>query len=85
MVPCTGQEGSDTVALVKAYIPDKWRASSANSPPVCAATTMNFTAICEEDADFEAIPEAMSQVRRASGNTYACMYVCMYYHVLFIW
>lgn len=66
---CTGQEGSDTVALVKAFIPDKWRAGSATSAPVCAATAMNFTAVCEEDADFDAIPEPTSQVLRAPGNT----------------
>lgn len=59
---CTGQEGSDTVALVKAFIPDKWRAGGATSAPVCAATALNFTAVCEEDADFEAIPEPVSQV-----------------------
>ena len=62
---CTGQEGSNTVALVKAFIPDKWRAGSATSAPVCAATTTNFTAVCEKDADFEAIPEPIAQVGRA--------------------
>ena len=69
-MPCVGQEGSDTVALVKAFIPDKWRAGSATSAPVCAATSMNFTAVCEEDADFEAIPEPISQVGRA--RTWIC-------------
>lgn len=59
---CTGQEGSDTVAVVKAFIPDKWRAGSATSAPVCAATSLNFTAVCEEDADFQASPEPTSQV-----------------------
>ncbi|KAL3143003.1 hypothetical protein ABBQ38_003282 [Trebouxia sp. C0009 RCD-2024] len=56
-----GQEGSDTVAVVKAFIPDKWRAGSAMSAPVCAATSLNFTAVCEEDADFQATPEPISQ------------------------
>ena len=66
---CTGQEGSDTVAIVKAFIPDKWRAGNATSPPVCAATSLNFTAVCEEDADFQAVPEPISQV----GMHYAAL------------
>ena len=64
---CSGQEGSDTVALVKAFIPDKWRAGSSVSAPVCAATQLNFTAVCEEDAGFEAMPEPVSQARPSLG------------------
>ena len=70
-MPCIGQEGSDTVALVKAFIPDKWRAGSDTSP-VCSATSMNFTAVCEEDARFEAVPEPMSQVGRALSPDSTC-------------
>ncbi|DBB16654.1 TPA: hypothetical protein ACH3X3_014907 [Trebouxia sp. C0006] len=56
-----GQEGSDTMALVKAFIPDKWGASTAQPAPVCAATSLNFTAVCEGDGGFDAIPPPVPQ------------------------
>ncbi|DBA70834.1 TPA: hypothetical protein ACH3X2_011607 [Trebouxia sp. C0005] len=56
-----GQEGSDTMALVKAFIPDKWGASAAQPAPVCAATSLNFTAVCELDGGFDAIPPPVPQ------------------------
>ncbi len=76
--PDTGQEGSDTVALVKAFIPDKWRAGTSSPAPVCAATSLNFTAVCEGDGGFEAIPEAGAQVVSHITDTAHCsMHVCM--------
>ncbi len=50
------------MALVKAFIPDKWGASTAQPAPVCAATSLNFTAVCEGDGGFDAIPPPVSQV-----------------------
>ena len=50
------------MALVKTFIPDRWRAGGAGQAPVCAATSLNFTAVCEADGGFDAIPEPMAQV-----------------------
>ena len=59
----TGQEGSSAVALVRASIPDRWRSAESNSTqPVCDASSLNFTAVCEADAGFDAIPESPPQV-----------------------
>ena len=50
------------MALVKAFIPDKWGASAAQPAPVCSATSLNFTAVCEGDGGFDAIPPPVPQV-----------------------
>ena len=59
----TGQEGSSAVALVRASIPDRWRSTDSNtSQPVCDASSLNFTAVCEADVGFDAIPESAPEV-----------------------
>lgn len=55
----TGQEGHSIVAGLRGAIPDTWRpagtAESASSAAMCAADGLNFTAVCEGDAGFEAL------------------------------
>ena len=62
----TGQEGHSTVAALRGAIPDRWRAAStpasATSAAICAADGLNFTAVCEEDAGFEALADVAPQV-----------------------
>lgn len=68
-----GQEGHSTVAAMRGAIPDRWRAASTNtsfsSAATCAADGLNFTAVCEHDAGFEALARSTLQVSTAQWLT----------------